>query len=56
MQGQGLEWDEGYRGLGRQEIAAILTGQMGKRSTITLSGWRCSTGPTGAMARIGGIC
>jgi putative transposase len=29
MQGQGLEWGEGYRGLGRQAIAAILAGQMG---------------------------
>ena len=30
MQGQGLEWGEGYRGLGREAIAAILTGQMGQ--------------------------
>lgn len=28
MQGQGLEWGEGYRGLGREAIAAILAGQM----------------------------
>ncbi|HEX5233089.1 MAG TPA: IS256 family transposase [Bradyrhizobium sp.] len=28
MQGQGLEWGDGYRGLGRQAIAAILQGQM----------------------------
>jgi transposase-like protein len=28
MQAQGLEWGEGYRGLGRQAIAAILQGQM----------------------------
>jgi putative transposase len=30
MQGQGLEWGEGYRGLGREAIAAILTRQMGQ--------------------------
>ena len=30
MQAQGLEWGEGYRGLGRQAIAAILAGQMGR--------------------------
>ena len=29
MQAQGLEWGEGYRGLGRKAIAAILRGQMG---------------------------
>jgi len=28
MQGQGLEWGEGYRPLGREAIAAILQGQM----------------------------
>jgi transposase-like protein len=28
MQGQGLEWGEGYRGLGREAIAAILRRQM----------------------------
>lgn len=28
MQAQGLEWGEGYRGLGRAAIAAILQGQM----------------------------
>ena len=28
MQGEGLEWGEGYRGLGRDAIAAILQGQM----------------------------
>jgi transposase-like protein len=28
MQAQGLEWGEGYRGLGREAIAAILQGQM----------------------------
>ncbi len=28
MQAQGLEWGEGYRGLGRAAIAAILAGQM----------------------------
>ena len=28
MQGQGLEWGESYRPLGRQAIAAILTGRM----------------------------
>jgi putative transposase len=28
MQAQGLEWGEGYRGLGREAIAAILRGQM----------------------------
>ena len=28
MQAQGLEWGEGYRGLGRKAIAAILQGQM----------------------------
>jgi len=28
MQAQGLEWGEGYRGLGRGAIAAILQGQM----------------------------
>ena len=28
MQGQGLEWGEGYRGLGRDAIAAILQSQM----------------------------
>src|ERR1700752_427795 len=28
MQAQGLEWGEGYRGLGRDAIAAILRGQM----------------------------
>jgi transposase-like protein len=28
MQAQGLEWGEGYRGLGREVIAAILQGQM----------------------------
>lgn len=28
MQAQGLEWGEGYRGLGRQAIAAILQGRM----------------------------
>ena len=30
MQAQGLEWGEGYRGLGRKAIALILTGQMGQ--------------------------
>ncbi|HEV2364980.1 MAG TPA: IS256 family transposase [Caulobacteraceae bacterium] len=30
MQAQGLEWGEGYRPLGRQAIAAVLTGQMGQ--------------------------
>jgi Transposase, Mutator family len=30
MPGQGLEWGEGYRGLGRRAIAAILSGQMGQ--------------------------
>jgi transposase-like protein len=30
MQAQGLEWDEGNRGLGREAIARILTGQMGQ--------------------------
>jgi putative transposase len=29
MRAQGLEWGEGYRGLGRAAIAAILAGQMG---------------------------
>ena len=28
MQAQGLEWSEGYRGLGRMAISAILQGQM----------------------------
>ena len=28
MQAQGLEWGEGYRGLGREAIAIILAGQM----------------------------
>lgn len=28
MQAQGLEWGEGYRGLGREAIGAILRGQM----------------------------
>lgn len=28
MRAQGLEWGEGYRGLGREAIAAILQGQM----------------------------
>ena len=28
MQAQGLEWGEGYRGLGREAIAVILAGQM----------------------------
>ncbi len=28
MQGQGLEWSESYRGLGRRAIAEILAGQM----------------------------
>ena len=28
MQAEGLEWGEGYRGLGREAIAAILQGQM----------------------------
>jgi transposase-like protein len=28
MQAQGLEWGEGYRGLGRGAIAVILAGQM----------------------------
>ena len=28
MQAQGLEWGEGYRGLGREAITAILQGQM----------------------------
>src|SRR5579875_548891 len=28
MQAEGLEWGEGYRGLGREAIAAILRGQM----------------------------
>jgi mutator family transposase len=28
MQGQGLEWGEGYRSLGREAIAGILQGQM----------------------------
>ena len=30
MQGQGLEWGESYRALGRRTIAAILSGQMGQ--------------------------
>jgi len=30
MQGQGLEWGEGYRGLGREAIAIILQSQMGQ--------------------------
>ena len=30
MQGQGLEWGESYRALGRRAIAAILSGQMGQ--------------------------
>ncbi len=29
MRAQGLEWGEGYRGLERAAIAAILAGQMG---------------------------
>jgi putative transposase len=28
MQADGLEWGEGYRGLGREAIAAVLQGQM----------------------------
>ena len=32
MRAQGLEWGEGYRGLGRAAIAAILAGQMAARS------------------------
>jgi hypothetical protein len=36
MQAQGLEWGEGYRGLGREAIAAILQGQMAQ--AIVLSG------------------
>src|SRR5919108_5021432 len=28
MQAQGLEWGDGYRGLGREAIAAILQSQM----------------------------
>jgi hypothetical protein len=28
MQAQGLEWGEGYQGLGRKAITAILQGQM----------------------------
>lgn len=30
MQGQGLEWGEGYRPLGRQAIAEVLKGQMAR--------------------------
>jgi transposase-like protein len=30
MQAQGLEWGEGYRGLGRQALVRILAGQMGQ--------------------------
>ncbi len=30
MQGQGLDWGEGYRDLGRQAIAAVLQGQMAR--------------------------
>jgi transposase-like protein len=30
MQGQGLEWGEGYRGLGREAIAIVLQAQMGQ--------------------------
>jgi transposase-like protein len=30
MQGEGLEWGEGYRGLGREAIASILREQMGQ--------------------------
>jgi putative transposase len=30
MQAQGLEWGEGYRGLGREAIAVILQAQMGQ--------------------------
>jgi hypothetical protein len=30
MQAEGPEWGEGYRGLGREAIAAILQGQMAR--------------------------
>jgi transposase-like protein len=38
MQAQGLEWGEGYRGLGREAIAAILQGQMAQAVDQHLDG------------------
>jgi transposase-like protein len=38
MQAQGLEWGEGYRGLGREAIAAILQGQMAQAIDQHLDG------------------
>lgn len=56
MQAQGLEWGEGYRGLGREAIAAILQGQMAQAVDEHPIGWPCSTRPTGATATTTAIC
>jgi hypothetical protein len=38
MQAEGLDWGEGYRGLGREAIAAILQGQMAQTIDEHLGG------------------
>ena len=41
MQAQGLEWGEGYRGLGREAIAVILAGQMDRWWQRAVGGPAC---------------
>ena len=56
MQGEGLEWGEGYRGLGRDAIAAILLGQMAQAVDEHSIGSPCSVRLTGATSLIDTIC
>lgn len=52
---QGLEWDEGYRGLGRAAIAAVLAGQMGQAIDEHLDRMAALDQPTGATVPTGAI-
>jgi hypothetical protein len=55
LQAQGLEWGEGYRGLGRAALAAILQGQMAQAIDDHLDRMGLLDEPTGAMAPTSGI-
>ena len=57
MQAKGLEWDEGYRPLGRQAVAAIIEEQMAA-SIATSPNPRPTTAlrPTGATGTTNAIC
>jgi hypothetical protein len=56
IQGQGQEWGEGYRALGRDAIAAFCKSRWRSRLTNILIPWPHSTRPTVATAATGAIC